>query len=99
MNQERLLSIILSPHISEKATILTEKNNEYVFRVLKNAKKAEIKQAVETLFNTSVKSVRIVNVKSKMKTFKGIEGRKKSWKKAYVTLPADQKIDIVEAKQ
>ena len=97
MNQERLLTIILSPHISEKATIRTEKHNEYVFRVIQNATKPEIKDAVQMLFNTKVKDVRIVNVKPKKRTFKGLEGNKKGWKKAYITLQADQKLDITGA--
>jgi large subunit ribosomal protein L23 len=97
MNQERLLKIILSPHISEKATIIAEKNNQYVFKVLENATKPEIKDAIEFLFNTKVKSVRVVNVRPKQKMFKGHEGTRKGWKKAYVTLQPDQKIDIMGA--
>lgn len=97
MNQERLLKIILSPHISEKATTIADKHNEYVFKVLGNATKPEIKDAVEHLFSTKVKTVRVLNVKPKKKLFKGIEGRRKSWKKAYVTLEADQKLDIIGA--
>jgi large subunit ribosomal protein L23 len=97
MKQERLLNVVLAPHISEKATIRMEKNNEYVFCIDKAANKAEVKDAIEQLFNTKVKAVHIVNVKSKQKLFKGIEGKKKGWKKAYVTLFADQKIDIVGA--
>lgn len=94
MNQERLLKIILSQHISEKATIATEKRNEYVFQVIDSATKPEIKDAVEFLFNAKVKAVRIVNVRPKPRTFRGIEGFKKAWKKAYVTLQADQKLDL-----
>lgn len=97
MNQERRLKIILSPHMSEKATNVGEKNNEYVFKVLKTATKLEVKDAVENLFNTKVKSVRIVNVKPKQKIFKSVEGFRKGWKKAYVALQADQKIDIISA--
>lgn len=97
MNQERLLKIILSPHISEKATIGVEKRNEYVFEVVACATKPEVKDAVEQLFNTKVKTVRIVNVRPKKKMFRGIEGTHKGWKKAYVTLQADQKLDIMEA--
>ncbi len=97
MNQERLLKVILSPHVSEKATIGIEKHNEYVFRVIDSATKPEIKEAVEFLFNTKVKSVRIVNVRAKKKIFRGIEGKKKGWKKAYVTLQADQKLDVMGA--
>jgi len=97
MNQERLLKLILSPHISEKTTIGMQKHNEYVFHVIENATKPEIKDAIEFLFNAKVKSVRIVNVKSKTKLFRGIEGRRKGWKKAYVTLQADQKLDVMGA--
>ena len=97
MNQERLLKTILSPHISEKATVGIEKRNEYVFEVFEDATKPEVKDAVEHLFNVKVKSVRIVNVRAKAKMFKGIEGKKKSWKKAYVTLQADQKLEMVGA--
>lgn len=97
MSQERLLKIILSPHISEKAAVATEKANRYVFKVVKNATKPEVKDAVEFLFNTKVEAVHIVNVKPKAKMFKGLAGSRKSWKKAYVTLCADQKIDIIGA--
>ena len=97
MNQERLLKVILSPHISEKATIAMEKHNEYVFQVVESATKPEIKDAIEFLFNAKVKSVRIVNVRPKKKMFRGVEGTKKGWKKAYITLQADQKLDIMGA--
>ena len=97
MNQERLLKVILSPHISEKATIGAEKRNEYVFEVASCATKPEIKDAVEQLFNTKVKTVRVVNVRPKQKMFRGREGHRKAWKKAYVSLQADQKLDILEA--
>lgn len=97
MNQERLLKVILSPHISEKATIATEKNNTYVFHVIECATKPEVKDAVEMLFNAKVKSVHIVNVRPKKKLFKGKEGTRKGWKKAYVTLHADQKLDFMGA--
>jgi len=97
MNQERLLQVILSPHVSEKATIGVDKRNEYVFQVIENATKPEVKDAVEYLFNAKVKTVRIMNVRPKKKLFKGIEGKRKGWKKAYVTLQADQKLDIMGA--
>lgn len=96
MNQERLLQVILSPHISEKATIAAERN-EYVFQVTDSATKSEVKDAIEFLFNTKVKSVRVMNVRTKQKLFRGIEGKRKGWKKAYVTLQSDQKLDIVGA--
>lgn len=97
MNQERILKIILSPHISEKATIGAEKNNEYVFQVMNCATKPEVKDAVEFIFNTKVKSVRIMNVIAKAKSFRGVQGTRKGWKKAYVTLQADQKLEVAGA--
>ena len=97
LNQERLLNVILLPHVSEKATIAAEKNNVYVFQVALSATKPEVKDAIESIFNTKVKAVRIVNVKTKTKLFRGIEGTRKGWNKAYVTLQADQKLEIAGA--
>jgi large subunit ribosomal protein L23 len=97
MNQERLLNVVLSPHVSEKGARGIEKRNEYIFQVASDATKPEVKDAIEFLFNTKVKSVRIVNVISKKKMFKGMEGKRKAWKKAYVALQADQKLDIMGA--
>ena len=96
-NQERLLEILLSPYVSEKATIGMEKNNVYVFRVTSCATKPEVKDAVESIFNTKVDSVRITNVKTKTKMFRGQKGTRKAWKKAYVTLQADQKLEMAGA--
>ena len=97
MKQEHLLNIILSPHLSEKATIGTEKRGEYVFKVTPRATKPAVKLAVEQLFKIQVKAVRIVNVKSKPKRFGKIEGHSKAWKKAYVTLQQGQKIEFADA--
>lgn len=94
MNQERLLKIILSPHLSEKASIATQERRQYVFEVLKDATKSEIKEAVEELFKVQVVLVRVVNVKTKPKRFGSIQGRSKAWKKAYVTLQAGQQIEL-----
>lgn len=98
MMQERLLQILLAPHMSEKAAIGAEKRREYVFHVATNATKPEVKQAVEALFETKVEAVRIVNVKTKPKRFGRIEGRSKAWKKAYVTLQVGQEIQFAEGK-
>jgi len=97
MSQERLLKVILAPHVSEKTAIATEKRNVYVFKVMKDATKPEVKDAIEQLFSTKVATVRIVNVRAKTKLFKQIEGKKKGWRKAYVTLQKDQKLDIMGA--
>lgn len=97
MKQERLLKIILSPHLSEKAAIARENGNQYVFQVAKDATKPEIKEAVGLLFGVVVDMVRIVNVKSKPKRFGSIQGKSKPWKKAYVKLAAGQKIEYANA--
>jgi large subunit ribosomal protein L23 len=94
MNQERLLKIIMAPHISEKSNMGSEKRNEFAFKVFSTSTKSEVKQAVELLFNTKVKAVRLLNVRSKLKMFRGKEGKRKAWKKAYVTLLPDQKLEL-----
>lgn len=97
MNQERLLRVLLGPHISEKASVVAEERNQYVFKVAKDAVKLEIKKAVEQLFEVQVKSVRTVNVKGKTKrTARGM-GKRSDWKKAYVALDAGQEIDFTDA--
>lgn len=94
MKQEHLLKIILSPHMSEKASIATDKRGEYVFKVAQSANKHDVKEAIELLFKTKVETVRILNVKTKPKRFGNIQGRSKAWKKAYVTLETGQQIDF-----
>lgn len=97
MNQERLLKVLLGPHFSEKASVVAEERNQYVFKVAKDAIKAEIKTAVEQLFEVNVKSVRTVNVKGKTKrTMRGL-GKRSDWKKAYIALDAGQEIDFADA--
>lgn len=95
MNQERLMQVLLSPHVSEKSTIVGEANNQYVFKVVPDAKKPEIKKAVEQMFSVKVKGVQVSNVKGKSKRFGTIQGRRSDWKKAYVTLEAGQDIDFL----
>jgi large subunit ribosomal protein L23 len=89
MNQERLLKVILAPVISEKATLVGETRKQVVFEVLPDATKAEIKAAVELLFKEqkiSVGAVNVVNVKGKEKRHGRFIGRRKGFKKAYVSL-------------
>jgi large subunit ribosomal protein L23 len=95
MNQERLLKVLIAPHVSEKSSVVAEQNNQYVFKVAKDASKPEIKKAVEMLFNVQVGSVQVSNTKGKSKRFGAIQGRRSDWKKAYVTLKADQSIDLM----
>jgi large subunit ribosomal protein L23 len=95
MSSERLHRIILAPLISEKSTRVAEKHNQAVFRVLPDARKPEIKAAVEKLFNVKVESVRTLNVQGKRKRFGRFDGRRSDWKKAYVTLAEGQQIEML----
>lgn len=97
MNVDRLHQIIIAPVISEKSTTAAEKANAAVFKVLRDAKKPEIKTAVETLFNVKVQSVRTLVVKGKAKGFGRIPGRRSDWKKAYVKLAEGQELDFLAA--
>jgi large subunit ribosomal protein L23 len=94
VNEERLLKIILAPHMSEKAAIAADKRREYVFEVLPDATKPEVKGAVELLFKTEVACVRVLNVKTKPRRFGQTLGKSKAWKKAYVTLKPGQEISF-----
>jgi len=95
MNQERIMKVLLAPHVSEKTTRVAEEGNQVVFRVLPDATKTEIKKAVELLFNVKVISVQVSNMKGKLKRFGQSIGRRKDWKKAYVKLEEGQDIDFV----
>jgi large subunit ribosomal protein L23 len=95
MNQERLLKILLGRINSEK-TMRAEMQGQYVFRVVPDAKKTEIKQAIEQLFTVNVSSVQVANVKGKTKRFAGRPGRRADWRKAYICLVPGQTINFVE---
>ena len=91
---ERLMKVLLAPVISEKSTFIGEKRNQYVFRVVSDATKPEIKAAVELMFKTKVDSATVLNVKGKERRFGKTIGRKRSWKKAYVRLAEGQEINF-----
>lgn len=88
--------ILLQALISEKATTYQEKENCYLFKVAPNANKLAIKQAVEKAFNVKVKEVATVNVKGKNKKLGRYQGRRSDWKKAFVWLKPDNKIELFE---
>ena len=94
MNQERLMNIIIAPHVSEKGTRVADENRQFVFKVARNARKPEIKRAIEFLFKVEVRNVRVLNVKGKRKTFGRLSGRRSDWKKAYVSLEPGHDIDF-----
>jgi len=95
MNTERILKIILGPHVTEKAAIVGESSNQYVFRVAADASKPEIKTAVEQLFEVEVDGVTVSNVKGKTKRTGLRLGRRKNWKKAYVRVKDGQSIELM----
>jgi len=87
-----LYNILLAPHITEKATMVGEKNGQYVFKVHVDANKDTIKQAVEKLFKVKVTGVNIVKRRPRTVRFGRRLGTQKGWKKAYVTLGEGQEI-------
>ena len=92
MSSDRILSVLRAPHVSEKSTRLSE-HNQYVFAVASDATKADVKSAVEQMFDVNVVSVNMANVKGKQKMFRFRPGRKANVRKAYVRLAEGQTIE------
>ncbi|MFV2056666.1 MAG: 50S ribosomal protein L23 [Thiohalomonadales bacterium] len=97
MKMTRIANVLLSPHVTEKTTLIGEASNQYVFKISPRANKSDVKSAVENLFDVKVDSVSVLNVKGKTKRFGAKVGRRKNWKKAYVRLQAGQEIDFIGA--
>ena len=97
MNLERILTVIKEPHLSEKSTMLMHKQQQFVFKVANNATKAEIKSAVEHLFEVKVAAVSVVNLKGKRKRFRQLAGKRNNIKKAIVSLEEGYNIDFTVA--
>jgi large subunit ribosomal protein L23 len=93
---ERLLTLLLAPTVSEKATQIADQHSQVVFKVMQDATKPEVKAAVELLFKVDVEAVRIANVKGKAKRFGAYSGRRRHWKKAYVSLKPGQEINFAQ---
>ena len=94
-HQERLMTVIQGPHVSEKANLVAEAANQVVFRVRPDATKAEIRKAVELLFEVEVDNVTVINVRGKIKRHGQTSGRRVGWKKAYVTLAEGSELDFL----
>lgn len=97
MNQERMYQVLVGPHISEKAAIVADSNNQYVFKVAVDATKLEIKKSIEQLFKVKVVDVNTLKVKGKVKRNRYGYSTKPTWKKAYVRLEQGQDIDFAVA--
>ena len=95
MNAERMHQGLLRPVVSEKSTNAAEANRQVVFEVLENATKAEVREAVEKLFDVSVTAIQVLNVRGKIKRFGKTPGKRNNWKKAYVRLAAGDDIDFL----
>lgn len=94
MNKERLMQVLLSPVISEKSAMMADQSNQVCFKVVADANKTEIKQAVELLFEVDVEDVRVLNQKGKTKRFGQIMGKRNDARKAYVRIKEGQDIDF-----
>jgi large subunit ribosomal protein L23 len=94
MNKERLMNVLVQPHVSEKAANIAEKGNQYVFRVLGDATKSDVKAAVELMFEVKVEGVNLLNKPGKTRRFKNVPGKRNGHKNAYVRLQAGQSIDF-----
>jgi large subunit ribosomal protein L23 len=97
MNQERVFQVLLGPHTSEKAAIVADSSNQYVFKVALDASKVEVKKSVEQLFKVKVSDVNTLRVKGKVKRNKNGYSTKSTWKKAYVKLEQGHDIDFAVA--
>jgi large subunit ribosomal protein L23 len=93
-DEGRLMAVLVAPIVSEKATLVAEKSNAVMFKVLRDATKPEIKAAVELMFKVEVASVSVVNIKGKTKRFGGRVGRRDHVKMAYVALKPGQELNF-----
>jgi large subunit ribosomal protein L23 len=97
LSQEKLIAVLLAPHITEKTSLAMQNTNTYSFRVRRDSTKPDIKAAVELMFNVKVDGVQVVNETGKTRRFGRLQGRTQDIKKAYVRLAPGQTIDY-EAK-
>ncbi|MEC9375125.1 MAG: 50S ribosomal protein L23 [Pseudomonadota bacterium] len=97
IHNERLIKVLLGPHVSEKTAALGEKHNQVCFKVLRDSTKAEVAAAVEMMFEVKVDKVRVSNVRGKIKRFGQTLGKRADWKKAYVSLAEGYDIDFLGA--
>ncbi|MEM6604364.1 MAG: 50S ribosomal protein L23 [Pseudomonadota bacterium] len=94
MNRERMFQVLVGPHVSEKAAIVADENNQYVFKVAVDATKLEVRRSVEQLFKVDVEDVQTLKVKGKVKRNRFGYSTKPTWKKAYVRIAQGQDIDF-----
>ena len=95
--QERLMQVLLGPHMSEKSTLAADQSGHIVFKVRRDATKSEIRKAVEMLLDVKVTSVTVAHMPGKAKRFGKNMGRRPAWKKAYVRLAPGHEVDFIGA--
>jgi large subunit ribosomal protein L23 len=93
--KERVMNVLLGPHVSEKGTRLAEDRHQVVFKVRRDAHKDEIRRAVEMLFDVKVSAVNVLNQRGKRKRFAAGRGQRSDWKKAYVQLAPGYDINFM----
>jgi large subunit ribosomal protein L23 len=94
---ERLMSVLVAPHVTEKTAQALQLRNQYTFRVRRDASRTEVRAAVELMFDVKVAGVQVVNEPGKSRRFGKTPGRTQDWKKAYVRLAEGQSIDYEAA--
>ena len=97
LSTEKLIAVLLAPHVTEKTSLAMQDTNTYSFRVRRDSSKPDVKAAVELMFNVKVSKVNLVNETGKTRRFGKLQGRTQDIKKAYVRLAEGQTIDY-EAK-
>jgi large subunit ribosomal protein L23 len=97
LGQERLMSVLMAPHVTEKTSQALQLRNQYTFRVRRDASRIEVRAAVELMFDVKVAGVQVVNEPGKSRRFGKTPGRTQDWKKAYVRLAEGQSIDYETA--
>jgi large subunit ribosomal protein L23 len=93
--RERLMQVLLAPHVSEKATALADGSHQVVFKVRTDATKVDVRAAVELLFEVKVAGVAVARMPAKRKRFGTNPGRRQAWKKAYVRLAPGSDINFM----
>ena len=93
----KLANVLYAPIISEKSSNVADQSNQFVFKVQKSATKLQVKNAVELMFGVKVETVRVLNVKGKVKRFGRTLGKRSDWKKAYVKLQSGHNIELATA--
>jgi len=91
------MKVLIAPIVSEKSTRLADENRQFVFKVVKDASKPDVRKAVELMFDVKVEAVQIANVRGKTKRFGQSIGKRSDWKKAFVTLAEGHDINFMGA--